>query len=199
MLPSCPYHFVGVEATTMLWASIILPMTPPELLAECAGDYEHPGYGRITIDAVGDALHWRFHGLSGEPTHRHYDVFEVPEILSPDLQSPLAMIETAISAACPRRWSRWSRTSCSGASPGATCSIRRSGNPAPERTRTARSSTSCAGRRRADHADADGPAGQPTYLLVPYQNCTFTIKELEDFRVEFQRDEAGVGRLSSSG
>ena len=33
MLPSCPYHFVGVEATTMLWASIILTMTPPELLA----------------------------------------------------------------------------------------------------------------------------------------------------------------------
>jgi hypothetical protein len=26
----------------------------------------------------------------------------------------------------------------------------------------------------------------------PYQNCTFTIKELEGFRVEFQRDEAGV-------
>jgi hypothetical protein len=62
-------------------------------LAEYAGDYEHPGYGRITIDVVGDALHWRFHGLSGELTHRHYDVFEVPEnpmMLSPDLLAPTA-------------------------------------------------------------------------------------------------------------
>ena len=33
MLPSWPYQRVAVEATTMLCASIILPMTPPELLA----------------------------------------------------------------------------------------------------------------------------------------------------------------------
>src|SRR5436309_494776 len=31
--PSCPYHPVAVLATTMLCASIILPMTPPVLLA----------------------------------------------------------------------------------------------------------------------------------------------------------------------
>ena len=31
--PSCPYHLVAVEATTMDCASIILPITPPELLA----------------------------------------------------------------------------------------------------------------------------------------------------------------------
>src|SRR5207253_9774101 len=31
--PSCPYHLVAVEATTIDCASIILPMTPPEELA----------------------------------------------------------------------------------------------------------------------------------------------------------------------
>jgi len=45
--------------------------------------------------------------------------------------------------------------------------------------------------------DPDGqitlsPTGQPTYRLVPYQHRTFTIKELEGFRVEFERDEAGA-------
>src|ERR671910_190048 len=30
MSPSCPYHLVAVEATTMLCASIILPITPPD-------------------------------------------------------------------------------------------------------------------------------------------------------------------------
>ncbi len=33
MSPSWPYQRVAVLATTMLWASIILPMTPPALLA----------------------------------------------------------------------------------------------------------------------------------------------------------------------
>src|ERR1700759_694928 len=33
IVPSCPYQFVAVEATTIDWASIILPITPPEELA----------------------------------------------------------------------------------------------------------------------------------------------------------------------
>ena len=33
MEPSCPNQFVTVEATTIDWASIILPITPPEELA----------------------------------------------------------------------------------------------------------------------------------------------------------------------
>ena len=32
-MPSCPYHLVAVEATTIDCASIILPMTPPDELA----------------------------------------------------------------------------------------------------------------------------------------------------------------------
>ncbi len=33
MRPSCPYQRVAVLATTMLWASIIFPITPPVLFA----------------------------------------------------------------------------------------------------------------------------------------------------------------------
>src|SRR5713101_8066970 len=33
MSPSCPYQRVAVLATTIDWASIILPITPPELFA----------------------------------------------------------------------------------------------------------------------------------------------------------------------
>src|SRR3982074_354706 len=33
IVPSCPYQLVAVEATTIDWASIILPITPPEELA----------------------------------------------------------------------------------------------------------------------------------------------------------------------
>jgi hypothetical protein len=45
---------------------------------------------------------------------------------------------------------------------------------------------------RADGKITSSPTGQPTYLLVPYWDRTFTIKELEGFRVEFRRNEAGV-------
>src|ERR1700734_4133944 len=42
MSPSCPYHSVAVLATTMLCASIILPMTPPQLLAADISTGETP-------------------------------------------------------------------------------------------------------------------------------------------------------------
>jgi hypothetical protein len=167
---------------------------PSRPLAEYAGDYEHPGYGRITIDAGGDALHWRFHGLSGELTHRHYDVFEVPEnpmMLSPDL--------LAITFGYDRD-GHISRLSAPLEPLVADVVFGRiaGGDVLDPAFRE-----SCAGTyqngpiKHVVALDADGqitlsPTGQPTYLLVPYQNCTFTIKELEGFRVEFQRNEAGV-------
>jgi len=48
-------------------------------LADYAGDYEHPGYGRITITHAEGKLHWAFRGMSEPLAHRHYDTFELPE------------------------------------------------------------------------------------------------------------------------
>ncbi len=48
-------------------------------LADYAGDYEHPGYGRITITHAEGKLHWAFRGMSEPLTHRHYGTFELPE------------------------------------------------------------------------------------------------------------------------
>ena len=42
MVPSWPNQFVAVEATTMLWASIILPITPPELFAAAISTGDRP-------------------------------------------------------------------------------------------------------------------------------------------------------------
>jgi CubicO group peptidase (beta-lactamase class C family) len=167
---------------------------PSRPLAEYAGDYEHPGYGRITIDAVGDALHWRFHGLSGELTHRHYDVFEVPEnpmMLSPDL--------LAITFGYDRE-GNISRLSAP-LEPLVTDIV--FGRIARGDVLDPAFRDSCVGTyqngpiKHVVALDADGqitlsPTGQPTYLLVPYRDRTFTIKELEGYRMEFQRDEAGV-------
>jgi CubicO group peptidase (beta-lactamase class C family) len=56
------------------------PATQPgRELADYAGDYEHPGYGRITITHAQGELHWAFRGMSEPLAHRHHDTFELPE------------------------------------------------------------------------------------------------------------------------
>jgi len=49
---------------------------PSHDLAAYAGEYEHPGYGALTIAVEGDNLQFIFHGQSHVLTHRHYDVFD---------------------------------------------------------------------------------------------------------------------------
>src|SRR6516225_8964578 len=52
---------------------------PSHDLADYAGDYEHPGYGRITISHAEGKLNWAYRGMSEPLAHRHYDTFELPE------------------------------------------------------------------------------------------------------------------------
>ncbi len=50
--------------------------SPSHPLADYAGTYEHPGYGRMVIVEQDDALDVRFNAMMGPLTHRHYDSFE---------------------------------------------------------------------------------------------------------------------------
>jgi CubicO group peptidase (beta-lactamase class C family) len=43
---------------------------PTRPLAEYTGHYDHPGYGRITVELDGDALRWRYRGLSAALAYR---------------------------------------------------------------------------------------------------------------------------------
>ena len=52
---------------------------PSHDLADYAGDYDHPGYGRITITHAEGKLIWAYRGMSEPLAHRHYDTFELPE------------------------------------------------------------------------------------------------------------------------
>jgi hypothetical protein len=56
------------------------PATQPHRdLADYAGDYEHPGYGRMTITHAKGKLHWAFRGMSEPLAHRDSDTFELPK------------------------------------------------------------------------------------------------------------------------
>src|SRR3954471_23851733 len=64
IVPSWPYQLVAVEATTIDWASIILPMTPPEELAAAIRIGDNPSCSEVifcrlpnsTLDAVSDPV-----------------------------------------------------------------------------------------------------------------------------------------------
>lgn len=49
----------------------------PRPLAAYAGDYEHPGYGVLSITADGETLRPRLGTLDLSMTHRHYETFDL--------------------------------------------------------------------------------------------------------------------------
>ena len=50
---------------------------PPRPLGAYAGEYEHPGYGRLTIVVEGGALRPRLGTLDLSLAHRHYETFDL--------------------------------------------------------------------------------------------------------------------------
>jgi CubicO group peptidase (beta-lactamase class C family) len=167
---------------------------PSHDLAEYAGAYEHPAYGRIAITQDGDGLHWAYRGLAAPLEHRHYDTFELPEIphrLHPD--------RLAISFAVDRDGNIASLSAPFEPMVKDIVFVRvAAGEGMDEVFRK-----SCVGRfshgamTHVVAQDADGqllltPSNQPTYRLRPYQGRIFRIVELEGFRVEFRRGPEGT-------
>jgi CubicO group peptidase (beta-lactamase class C family) len=50
---------------------------PSHRLADLAGTYEHPGYGRVVIESTGDGLRLSIDRVRATLRHYHYDVFEL--------------------------------------------------------------------------------------------------------------------------
>jgi len=161
---------------------------PSHDLADYAGDYDHPGYGRISISHAEGQLTWAYRGMSAPLAHRHYDTFELPEAPGRLLPDRLALSFSTdregnmASLAAPFEplvkdivFARIAAGDCT--------------NPAFRQhctgTFSQGATTVVVGQ------DNDGQltltvGSQPTYKLRPYQSRTFVIDELEGFRVEFQ-------------
>jgi hypothetical protein len=167
---------------------------PPRPLAEFAGDYDHPAYGRVTIEAADDRLRWRWRGLSSDLVHRHYDTFEVaenPTALSPDflpitflydragdidrLSAPFEpAVDDIVFERIPMReaFDPVFRASCAGV-------------------------YQRAGVKHVIALEDDGQLtlsspGAPVYKLVRRRAAIFDIKGLEGHQVEFRPNDAGV-------
>jgi CubicO group peptidase (beta-lactamase class C family) len=163
-------------------------------LSEYAGEYEHPGYGRITIEAGEGALSWHYRGLAAVLSHRHFETFEVPENSLQVAADPLPVTFSY------DRESNIDRLSLPLEPLVAEVVFKRrpGGDVLDPAFRAA-----CVGvyRHGPKHQviaqDAQGQltlsfADQETYSLFPYRDRTFDIRELPGFRAEFQRNDAGV-------
>jgi len=167
---------------------------PSRPLDEYVGDYVDSAYGRVTVEAAGDALAFRYRGMSGALIHRHYDAFELdeqPETLWPDglavtfLYDREGRIDRLLAPLEPNVADIVFHRSASGEALDAAFR------------------QNCVGTYRGGAVvhvvaiDADGeltlsPSGQPTYRLDPYRERVFAIRELKSYRVEFVRDEGGT-------
>lgn len=62
--------------------------SPSHDLADYAGSYEHPAYGRVDVEIEGGALRMSRYDMQAPLEHYHYDIFTVPA----DLQGPASAL-----------------------------------------------------------------------------------------------------------
>ena len=162
---------------------------PSHELADYAGDYDHPGYGRMTITHTGNELKWAYRGMLEPLAHRHYDTFELPEAagrlvpsqlaisFSTDREGNIAMLSAPLEPLV--------KDIVFIRIPAGDCM-----DPAFRKD--------CIGSFSQGLVtivvglDNDGQltltvGTQPTSKLLPYQARTFAMAGLEGFRVEFRR------------
>jgi hypothetical protein len=164
------------------------PATEPGRdLADYAGDYEHPGYGRITITHTDGKLHWAFRGMSEPLTHRHYDTFELPDapgrllpgrlVISFSTDRDGNIVSLAVAFEPLVKDIVFNRT------PAGDCT-----NPAFRQHCVGAYSfgaTKVVVTQNSDGQLTLTVGSQPAHKLRPYQLRTFIIGELEGFRAEF--------------
>jgi hypothetical protein len=162
---------------------------PSHELADYAGDYDHPGYGRITITHGEGTLHWAYRGMCEPLAHRHYDTFELPD---GRLVGRLLPDRLTISFSADRE--------------GNIASLAAPFEPLVKDIVFIRMAAGdCANpvfRQRCVGAYSYGAIAivvaqdsdeqltmtvtrEPTYKLRPYQSRTFVVADHEGFRVEF--------------
>jgi CubicO group peptidase (beta-lactamase class C family) len=170
---------------------------PVHELATYAGDYDHPAYGVMSITAQDGALHWSWRGLFAIMSHRHYETFELPEVLDRWMPSrlPITFLTdrdgNVVSLSAPLEptvkdivFTRLAAGECTDAAFRERCvGMFKSGATAHRVT-----------------LEGNGglllkPDGQPSYHLAPEQGRRFRIVELAGFTVEFCGEKMSVDSI----
>ncbi|NQT81016.1 MAG: serine hydrolase [Candidatus Aminicenantes bacterium] len=164
---------------------------PSHSLEDYAGDYEHPGYGIISVKKEGDLLKAEYNSIPYTLKHYHYDVFE--------FNNELLDMSTKVSFFTDLKGNIGSLTIQLEPAVKENVFTR-----LPEKAMMEKSFLEkFAGEYMLGEVMATVfikgentlylvVPGQPEYELVPYKGTTFNFKDLAGFSIEFVMDESGV-------
>jgi CubicO group peptidase (beta-lactamase class C family) len=164
---------------------------PSHPLEEYAGEYEHPGYGVISITKEGETLKAKFNSPDGALSHYHYDVFEV----AGEGEGPKQKISFTTDI----------RGNISSLSVQLEPSVKDIVfNRAASKAVLEKSflekfvgkydlmGTEIAIALKEEKTLTLTVPGQPVYELVPFKGAEFTLKGLQGYSVEFKMDASGA-------
>jgi len=167
--------------------------SPSHDLEDYAGNYEHPGYGVISVEVDGEQLRANYTSFSATLEHVHYDVFEAPE--NPvvafsgfqvvfrynkrgEITELLAPMEPSVEDIVFTRV--------------ADETMRERAFLEPFVGEYELGETVLAVSLKGDDKLALSVPGQPTYELVPTRGTSFDLKGLSGYWLEFKRDDSGA-------
>ena len=162
---------------------------PSHTLADYAGEFEHPGYGLMSVTLEDDVLSVHYNGGDVELEHYHYDVFRITGDEFEDIRITFGMNESGDieTASVPLQ---------EGVSPIVFTRL-------PEEAMFSREFLEqFVGEYELEELvvtiDLRGEntlvaiiTGQPTYELEPMQGTQFSLRDLPGFSIEFLLDEEG--------
>ncbi|MDQ2904514.1 MAG: serine hydrolase [Chloroflexota bacterium] len=169
-------------------ASDRVPATSPSHpLTAYTGDFEHPGYGVISVTLDGEQLQGTFNNMQFPLTHYHYDIFELKierfdidlkvsftANVKGDIDTLIAPFEVTASDIVFKRV------------PSKQMQIRSFLEPfAGEYTLMGESLIVAL---KGESTLFVSVPGQPDYELTPYKGTEFHVRNLSGFSIEFKRD-----------
>jgi len=164
---------------------------PSHSLEDYAGDYEHPGYGVLSVNKEGDQLKAEYNSIPFTLTHYHYDIFEFHNEfldittkvsfftdLKGNIGSLAVQLEPAVKEIVFTRM--------------------------PEKAMMEKSflekfegeyvlgEVTVTVSLKGEKTLFLSVPGQPEYELIPYKGTEFNLKNLVGFSIEFVMDKSGV-------
>lgn len=169
---------------------------PSHSLDAYTGEFEHPGYGKLSIEKVDDQLKLTYNTLTFALTHYHYDIFEATEMTPEDFDFDLAtkiLFTTDLKgniASLSAKLEPMANDIVFQRVPSKEMKEKSFLEPFVGQYEVLGITVTV-----TLHGDTIlflSVPGQPEYELVPYQGTTFQFKGLSGFSVEFKRDTSGA-------
>jgi len=169
---------------------------PSHDLDEYAGEYEHPGYGVMSIATDGDGLTATYNGLDFKMTHYHYDVFELTYeifdvrmkvVFSTNAKGDVASLALPLEPSAPDI--EFTRLPSKDLLDKATLERFTGAYELMGRTLSV--------ALKGEDTLLVSIPGQPDYELTPYKGTQFEVKGLSGISFEFKDDEVVVNQMGA--